>query len=75
MENHHKFEQYVGRPAEQFTDDQLVSEYKTGMKHTFSKVFGRNAKIAQNLVADELIRRGITEIPNMFGPIQISNKW
>lgn len=53
------------------SDDDLLADYRQGMKDVFGAMFGHNAAIRQDLIADELLRRGITEIPNMLGPIPV----
>ena len=53
------------------TDEHLMSEYLDLQKHSFSKMFGHNAATAQNEVAEILLARGITEIPNIFGAIPV----
>lgn len=53
--------------------ESLASEYMNMMRASFG-MFGHNAATMGNLCAEELIARGITEIPNIFGPIKISTK-
>ncbi len=57
------------------TDEHLLREYRQGMRHCFDRMFGHNARKAQNEVAAELLSRGITEMPNIFGAIQIKSNW
>ncbi len=57
------------------TDEHLLREYKEGMRPCFGRMFGRNARKAQNEVAKELLSRGITELPNIFGAIPIKSDW
>lgn len=56
-----------------YQDKQLVENYHETLRASFDRMFGHNARQYFNLVADELIRRGITEIPNIFGPIQVKH--
>jgi hypothetical protein len=48
----------------------LMKEYLELQKASFG-IFGANAKRAANEIVDELLSRGVTEIPNIFGPIQL----
>ena len=57
------------------SDDDLIREYETGMKYCFCRMFGKNQRRQQNAIADELFRRGVTHVPNIFGPIEIVNTW
>lgn len=52
------------------TTEHLIDEYFSMMRASFG-TFKRNATIAQNEVADMLLRRGVTHAPNIFGPIRI----
>lgn len=54
-----------------YSDRELISTYHETLRDTFDCVFGHNARCFFNLVADELIRRGITQLPNIFGPIEV----
>jgi hypothetical protein len=56
-------------------DDQLIAEYKNNMKSVFGQLFGHNAKKWQNMIADELLSRGITSVPNIIFPIKVENNW
>lgn len=49
----------------------LVREYLDLNKARFNPLFGRNAARCQSEVAKTLLARGISEISNIFGPIQI----
>jgi hypothetical protein len=69
-----RFVQYVGREPHLFTDEQLISEYKSGMKHCFG-IHSVNARKAQDLMAEELFARGVDSFPTLFGPIEICNRW
>lgn len=53
----------------------LQREYLAGMRDCFNKMFGRSARRYQNLVAGELIARGETVIPNLFGSIDVTADW
>ena len=53
----------------------LAKEYRTGMKHCFHTVFGHNACRDQNVIAETLIARGITHLPDCFGFLKISKNW
>ena len=53
------------------SSDYLIREYLELNKARFDRMFGRNATRCQAVVAHVLITRGITEIPNIFGPIEI----
>ena len=55
-----------------WTNERLMAEYLDLAKHSFNRLFGHNARQAQNECADELERRGITEIPNIFGPLKVT---
>ena len=52
------------------TNGHLFDEYFEMMKAR-SGHFGRNAGIAQDAIADMLLARGITHIPNIFGAIPV----
>lgn len=56
------------------TNEHLMSEYSSLVKASFNRLFGRAATEALNQVADVLLKRGITEIPNIFGSIQV-RRW
>lgn len=51
--------------------ERLVNEYRSTTRDCFGAMFGHNAKRFRDLVADELLKRGVTEIPNIFGPIPV----
>jgi hypothetical protein len=53
------------------SNDHLITEYFDLMKAGMNPVFGHNARLANNAVADLLISRGITEIPNIFGALKV----
>ena len=55
------------------TVDHLTREYLTMRRAEFDRVFGQNAKRARKEIAEILIGLGVTEIPNIFGPIQIQD--
>ena len=50
--------------------EHLQKEYLELTKACFG-IFGGHAQRAKNQVAHMLLEQGITEIPNIFGPIQI----
>ena len=62
---------YEKRAIKTMTDEQLLGEYQQAVKARFDRLFGRNAAVYQNIVADELHKRGITSFPGLFGPIEI----
>ena len=47
-------------------EDELAKQYHEYLKASFDRIFGNNAKTFFNLICDELTRRGITELPNIF---------
>lgn len=55
--------------------DTLVREYQGRMRDCFNAIFGHAASRAQDLIGSELIQRGITEIPNLFGSIEVNDNW
>lgn len=55
-------------------DVQLLREYRELRKDSFCRMFGHNARIAMNECVDELLSRGITMEPNLFGDMPI-DKW
>ena len=59
------------KPLTGITDEHLMSEYLEMRKAESDRMFGHNAQVARKQVAAKLIARGITEIPNIFGPIAI----
>ena len=56
-------------------DTALIMEYGRGMRACFAPMFGFNARVMQREIAAELLRRGVQEIPNIFGPIQVTGVW
>lgn len=56
-----------------YSDSELIGTYHETLRDSFDRMFGHNAKGFFNLVADELLRRGINELPNIFGPIQVKH--
>ena len=48
-----------------------MREYLELTKAGFNAMFGMNAKREQDVITAELHRRGIVEIPNIFGPIPV----
>jgi len=56
------------------TDQHLQKEYQELTKASFDRMFGHNAERARREVARLLIyERGVREIYNIFGPIQIDD--
>lgn len=53
----------------------LITAYKDGMRHCFNRVFGRNARQEQDLLGGTLLRRGVHSIPDIFGALEVSNRW
>lgn len=53
------------------SDEHLMAEYLDLQKHSFNRMFGHNARKAQDDVAKILLARGVVEIPNIFGAIPI----
>ena len=53
-----------------YTADELMRDYRDAGRDVFG-MFARNAAHYGNLVVDELFARGITETPNLFGPIPV----
>ena len=51
--------------------ERLLKEYGDGMRDCFNSMFGGNARRFHNLVAQELLNRGVTHVPNFFGDIAI----
>lgn len=56
------------------TDDELQRAYLEAQRDGLNHMFGHNARKFGNLVADELLSRGVTQIPNLFGPIEVQ-RW
>lgn len=54
-------------------DARLQKEYLESMRHCYG-MFGGNARREMHVIGAELIRRGVTEIPNIFGSITICSK-
>ena len=53
------------------TTEMLCKEYLELNKARFDRMFGHNAEKEQSLVAQELLARGVTHIPNIFGSIEV----
>ena len=53
--------------------EQIRREYRELVKASFNKTFGYNARTQFNVLVDELLAAGITELPNAFGPIQVKH--
>lgn len=56
-----------------YSNTELAREYKDMLRASFGRLFGHNARAAFNLVVDELLIRGVKEIPNLFGPLEVSH--
>lgn len=54
-----------------YSDADLIREYHDATRDGLGEMFGHNARAFGNLVVDELLSRGITEVPNIFGPIPV----
>ena len=54
------------------SDRALLNEYREMRRASFNAMFGHNAKRRGNACAEELLSRGITHEPNIFGDILIS---
>lgn len=54
-----------------YPDDMLILRYRECLRDGMGAMFGHNARRFCALVVDELMTRGITEIPNIFGPIPV----
>jgi hypothetical protein len=57
-----------------YSDELLMREYLAMNKAGFDRMFGMNARRHGNACADALLARGITHVPNIFGPIEVK-KW
>ncbi len=53
------------------SDEHLFEEHRSLRKAGFNKMFGYNARRADNQIIAELRRRGYTHEPNLFGPIEL----
>jgi len=56
-------------------NEQLMREYLDMNRASFDRMFGMNAKRRLNACVDELLSRGITEIPSIFGTPIVVRKW
>lgn len=54
-----------------YSDADLTREYHDSIKGSFNALFGHNARAFGNLVVDEMLSRGITHVPNIFGDIEV----
>ena len=54
-----------------YADTDLVREYLDTTKASFNRMFGPVARRWGNLVIEEMLSRGITSIPNIFGAIEV----
>uniref|UniRef100_A0A6H1ZUI1 Uncharacterized protein n=1 Tax=viral metagenome TaxID=1070528 RepID=A0A6H1ZUI1_9ZZZZ len=54
-----------------YSNAELIREYLDAQRDSLGRMFGHNAKKNLNLVADELLLRGVTSIPNLFGDIEV----
>lgn len=55
------------------TDEQLIHEYRDMMRACYG-MFSNNDKYYSDELADILLARGVTHIPNIFGDIEIK-RW
>lgn len=55
----------------EWSTERLMKEYLELSKARLNSMFGMNAAKCQTNVAQALFDRNITEIPNIFGPIEI----
>jgi hypothetical protein len=56
------------------SDDDLKKEYLECNKRRSNAMFGQTTRRWQDLIAEELLRRGISGIPNIFGVIPIQRE-
>jgi hypothetical protein len=56
-----------------YDDQQLIDRYLESKRDGFNRLFGHHARKFGDLVTDELLARGITQIPNIFGPIDVKH--
>ncbi|MBW1711088.1 MAG: hypothetical protein JRJ73_14610 [Deltaproteobacteria bacterium] len=56
------------------TTENLLREYREGIKHGFDPIFGKNCRKFTNLIVDELYAREITDLKDIFGVNSIK-KW
>jgi hypothetical protein len=56
---------------QRMSDQALCATYLQTNKDSLCRIFGHNARIYGNQVVEELTSRGIKQIPNIFGAIQI----
>ena len=49
----------------------LSREYLEMSRASFDRLFGHNAKARRKQIGAALLARGITQIPNIFGPINV----
>lgn len=54
-----------------YTDAELIAEYTQALRDGLGAMFGHNARRFGYLVTEELLTRGIIEIPNLFGPLLV----
>jgi hypothetical protein len=52
----------------------LCKAYGQGQRDCFGRGWS-GAAILQDKIANELLSRGVTHIPNIFGPIEIISDW
>lgn len=57
-----------------YSDAELTRDYFEYQKACFNSIFGHNAQKFFNLICDELLTRGITHLPNIFGAIEVK-RW
>ncbi len=60
-----------GCHSSNLTTEHLIKEYSDLSRASLDRMFGHNALDARDKVAALLLARGVTEIPNTFGPIPI----
>lgn len=52
-------------------DSQLVEHWTRVAGGCLDAMFGHTTRKYRNLVTDEMLARGINEVPNIFGPIPV----
>ena len=57
--------------AANVTNEHLIREYLDLTIPAMSGLFRENARKCRNEIADVLVSRGVTEIPNSFGAIPV----
>jgi hypothetical protein len=64
-------ERLYGRPLVDVGTQELLREY-SGLSGALFGLFGHNAAVSRNAIGRELLRRGVTAVPNIFGDIPIT---